>query len=154
MIDLKKIISYALAITSISCVQKKTENTSIKTIYTDNPYPNKRYVGKIILKSNLETIKLNDQDVKSTALFLGKFKNRFSINQFEKMHSKLDTFGYIEKNNDTIYFDYTFKKSGNYCLDGYIEEEVFLDNFYKNGKSKLITNKIKFSKKIKVIERQ
>ncbi|MFC5044526.1 hypothetical protein ACFSTE_15250 [Aquimarina hainanensis] len=152
MKDFKKIISCIIITTIISCIQKQTEGPFIKTVYTDNPYSKKRYIGKIILKSDLDSIKLGDKDLKSRVLYLGKFKKRFSISELEKMHSKLDTFGYIEEDNDTIYFDYNFTNKGKYFLDGYIEEEVLLDNFYKDGKSRLITNKIKFSKKIRVIE--
>ncbi|WP_223148955.1 hypothetical protein [Aquimarina sp. RZ0] len=138
---------------SLGCKNNQEKSSYLKTFYVKNPKVNERNVGKIIFDSELDTIKTGEKDLKSTTLFLGKFKSIHTIKELEQMHQSLDTFGFIEKRNDTIYFDYEFDKLGTFYLDGYIEEKVFLDNYYKNGKSRLITNQIKISKKVKVIEK-
>ncbi len=138
--------------TLFGCERKQKESLYLKIIYAKETKINKRNIGKILFDSELDTVKAGEKDLKSTTLFLGKFKKRYAITELEKMHQSLDTFGFIEKKNDTIYFDYIFDKVGIFYLDGYIEEKILLDNYYKNGNSRLLTKQIKISEKIKVID--
>jgi hypothetical protein len=147
-----KYLSLILILFAISCNEKEQ---IIKTIYTNPCYLNNNYVGKIIPDLALDTITINKNNTRSTALFLGKFNKQYKISDLEKMHKYLDTFvNPIENSNDTIYFDYKFDKTGTFYLDGYIQDLVLLKNYYPDGKARIITDFIKFSKEIKVIERK
>ncbi len=156
MMILKKIISQQLWIiillTLINCKEKEQ---FLKTIYTSPCYVNNNYAGKIIPDLNLDTIDLNQNTTRSTALFLGKFKKQHTISELEKMHNSLDTFvSPLGKENDTIYFNYKFDSTGKFYLDGYIQDLVLLKNYYPDGRARVITNLIKVSEKIKVIEQK
>jgi len=120
----------------------------IKTIFYNEIKINKEYIGKIIMEHAFDSIKLNPKDVRSKSLYLVQSEKLLSIEYLDKNKEDLPRFGEIEENNDTLYFTYEFKEEGEFLLEGLIDDAVFLDNYYGDGKGRLLNNLTKISEKV------
>ena len=149
MILKRTIISIIVLLLLTNCKQETSNNNNLKVILSDNHYANKQYIGKIIMNYPLDSIKLKKNDLRSTSLLLGKFKERKDEKFLEKIKDSLEVFGKIEENNDTIYFKYKFKETGLFFLEGLVEDLIYLDKYYSPN-SRFISNTIKISEKIVV----
>ena len=89
--------------------------------------PVDKYIeGEILYKSNFDTLKLNENERRYITLYLAKSKNRIqSINELKKM--QMDTFVSISNNIIPI-FDLKFNEKGEMFLEGFIIDEIYLNN--------------------------
>ncbi len=152
-----KVLVLQILLVFISCGNyvKKIENT-ITTInnseliieFPNKPVINIEEIGAIQYKSDLDTIVLNQNNLRGTILYLGKFKNQHTIEELKAM--TLDSFP-IQKGG-IIPFKFNFKDTGGYILDGYIKDIVLLKKHNEDGSSKAITHQVKVSKKITVVK--
>ena len=106
--------------------------------------------GEIIYKSKtMDTLKLKKADDRKIIFRYGIFKNQHSIEDLENMTA----FAFGASSDSVIPFHVKIDKIGKFYIDGYIEDSIYLHNYYKNGKSRIIMDKIKISREIKVIEK-
>lgn len=57
-----------------------------------------------------------------------------------------------EKGANSIPFEYSFTTLGDNFFSGIIVNEVILENYYENGKGRIITHEVKLLVKVKVVE--
>lgn len=145
-------ILLSLILFCISCFNKlpqKSKEGVFKLSFIDKPNVNSIEYGKLEYHSELDTIKLKENDFRSVRFYVGTFKHQNSIETLKK--KKLDTFIMLDEKRRIIPFDITFVKEGNQVIDGYIEDKVFLENYYGDGKTRIITHEIKVVRKVDVI---
>ena len=110
---------------------------------------NKEKYGEIIYKSYLDTIRLTDKDIRSVIFYFDIFDKEHVIPELE---GKTSYARRILDDKKVIPFNVTFHKEGEFILDGYVEDIVFLGNYYKDGNSRMITKQTKISKKVTVVK--
>ncbi|WP_281990489.1 hypothetical protein [Aquimarina aggregata] len=114
-----------------------------------NPKVNTKIYGEFKYNSYLDTINLKGDDYRSIRLYLGIFKKEHSIKELKSI--KLDTFISLNENDRNIPFYLKFEEKGDFVVDGYVEDVVFLNN-YKNGGTRILTNETKVIGNVKVVD--
>ncbi len=117
--------------------------------FNTNSIVNQPRYGEIIYKSELDSIKLSEEDERTIAFHFGKFKNVRTIPELEGKTT--EAYG-ISKNENVIPFWVTFEEEGEFILDGFVEDIVFLKNYNTSGDARMITNQTKISKKVTVVK--
>ena len=149
--SIRIISSYCfISLMLISCIStvEKIDPSRLIIRTQDQQIVNKSEYAEIIYKSDImDTIQLSQKDLRTVAFHFGIFKRAYEIQELEGKTT--ESFGLIK--DSVIPFEIQIDKIGDFILDGYIEETVYLDNYYKNGKSRMLTNQIKVSKKIKIV---
>jgi len=147
----------------ISCVNKKGDEKVEKEIYNSNRisnnlislpdtvFINKIYKKKLVYSSKLDTIKLSEKDNRFIILYLTTQDGIYNeVESIEKVkHNEFTT----NENSNLIPFEFTFTKYGIHHFSGIIEDMVVLDNYYHDGKSRVITYLTTIEKEVFVIEK-
>ena len=140
---------------------KKNKNEDLMSVYFDFPDTviiNKKYNGKIIFKSDLDTITESFNDSiynRYVFYFMQKGNNYTGLKSSELNKYIKDTIGAL--NNRTIpLYVIQFNKLGKQYFDGFIYDFVVIDTLKKGAnnkhKVKLIENKFRINHQITVIE--
>jgi hypothetical protein len=162
----KIVIILIFTICFTSCKREVKENLHSKKAYAkyrvdfpDTVVVNKYYEGKIIYKSNLDTITLilNKIDNKKSRMLEYAFAKTKLMNQDERILKKYITDTMYAKSNTSIPLFLKFNKLGVNYIDGIIKDEVWLDtieikNNKKEKKMRIITNEFRATKKVVVID--
>ena len=147
----------SLSVLFLSCnkkVQSDTEQKKeFKTIVEFRDMPdslilNKTYYSRLYYKSVLDSIKLRKNDNRYIFLYVtteeGTFKEVEEIKQVEHRIFLLND------SINTFEFEFEIKNTRFNTIKAIIEDMVILDNYYKDGKARIITNlhQIEFDCKI------
>jgi len=147
----------------ISCVDKKENEKREKVLdnsnqvhdnnlisLSDTVFVNKIYKKELRYSSELDTIKLSEKDNRFIILYITTQDGTYNeVELIEKTKHKAFT---INKNNNIIPFEFSFEKRGTHFLKGIIEDMVVLDNYYDDGKARIITYLTTIEKKVFVKE--
>ena len=128
---------------------EKDDKLRVLLRFPDKSKINIDQYGEIIYKSYLDTIQLTEEDRRATVFFFGYYSKVHSILELEG--KTIDSFR-IRDDREYIPFGVTFEQEGEFILDGYVEDMVFLDNYYGEGNGRLITEQHKISKKVTVVK--
>jgi hypothetical protein len=125
--------------------------------FPDTVFINEYYNGKINYKNSLDTITTSFDDIKKNRYIYYSYIKNKSINYDDDSLKKniRDTFG--ARNNKLIpLYNIKFDKLGLNYIDGFITDEVMIDNGAKNHKGepmvRIITNEFRVTKKVLVIK--
>ncbi|MDQ6528090.1 hypothetical protein [Flavobacterium sp. LHD-85] len=160
---MKKIVAIVILIVSlISCkkeVNSKKAYAKFSIDFPDTVVVNKYYEGRIIYKSNLDTITviLNEVDSKKSRMLEYAFAKTKIINQDEEALKRIIADTMYSKSNLSIPLFLKFNKLGVNYIDGIIKDEVWIDtieikNKKKEKKMRIITNEFRATKKVVVID--
>lgn len=147
----KEILTFLLVIIIISCssIKKNTPDRLIIKIQDIYKQDSLEY-GEIIYKSPImDTLKLSEKDKRYLWFHFGIYNKLQDIRELEGKTKE----SYKAIDDSVIPFKSKYHKQGVYYLEGYLEETILLHGYYKNGDMRKISNLIKISKKIKVIEK-
>ncbi|MFC5044528.1 hypothetical protein ACFSTE_15265 [Aquimarina hainanensis] len=128
----------------------KNGDEYFKLELSKNPKVNSKIYGEFEYSSQLDTLHLGDKDYRSIRLYLGIFKREHTIQELKTV--KLDTFVPLNDNEKKIPFYLEFKEKGSFIIDGYVEDIVFLNNYYKDGKTRILSNEAKVKGSVQVID--
>lgn len=118
----------------------------------DSLYVNDTLKGAVFYKSSFDTIKLSVNENRYVFLYLNKTKKP-SKNLKDFLTRDRDTFVTIEDGINIIpVFDIKFSTIGDYYLDGYIIDELWLNKNSDKDGIKIPTYKTKITHKIRVIK--
>lgn len=123
-------------------------NTLYSVQFPDTVIVGKKNKGLIKYSSPLDTIKLSNNDRRYTWLYVKGHKDTLSLKELFKIEH--DTFAMISDGKIPLY-DFVFNKTGENYIDGYIEDQVVIDNFDKE-KSRIITETSRIKKKVFVLD--
>jgi len=106
--------------------------------------------GEIIYKSKImDTFGLKKNDKRYLWFHFGIYDRPYNVDDLKGK----TTASYKAVNDSVIPFDSKYNKSGDYYLEGYIEEVFLLPEYDENGNMRKIDNFIKVSKEIKIIDK-
>ncbi|KQB39532.1 hypothetical protein RC62_1214 [Flavobacterium aquidurense] len=145
----------------VSCKKEKkiverSDNYKISFVFPDTVFINELYNGKINYKNSLDTITTSFDDIKKNRYIYYSYIKNKSINYDDSLKKIIrDTFG--ARNNKLIpLYNIKFDKLGLNYIDGFITDEVMIDNGAKNAKgesmTRIITNEFRVTKKVFVIK--
>ncbi len=127
-------------------IYKKEVVGSYQLKFPDTVLINDISVGEINYSSVLDTIKLSPKDKRYIFFYVTTGKKLFNLDSLKKV--SLDTFVSLESN--IIPFKIKFTQKGNNYINGFIEDEAYIANFYNDGKTRVITHQINVTKKVYV----
>ncbi len=110
--------------------------STLATHFPDTVIKNKEYSGFIIYTSLFDTLNLITGEKRFISLHLKSDKRDLKYKELHKIGH--DTFVEFD---DTLRFRVVFKENGNNFLNGYIEDEVYVDDKNPNGETRII-NKV------------
>ena len=148
--DLRIIFSSLVFLFLFSCGRFLEKETHYKLTISDHLKIYTNEYGALIYDSDLDTLSLKDSDFRSIRLYLGVFKNDFSISELKKQ--QLDTFVKIDQDSDKIPFLINHDEKGEFIISGFIEDKIFLNHYLGTDKTRIISKEIKFSKKTNFID--
>ena len=141
----------------ISC--KESTKSRIASSRFNIKTQDKQYIGiedyaEIIYKPQyMDTLKLGKEDVRKVYLSYSLFDK--PQKQDEIINGKFDHyFAALEGQDSIIPFGITVNKLGEQWLEGFVIDSLYLNNYYKNGNSRLISNQIRVQRKIIGIEKK
>ena len=149
---MKRIILFGFILFLISCsnknssneINKLTKNPELTFEYIPNTvYLNKTYEGRLHYSSELDTIVLGKNESRYIFLFLTTEKGTFDkVEEIEKVNHLI--FGIDD--NRFIDFKFKFEKDDSRTLNIILQDMVILENYYDNGKSRIIehTSRVKY----------
>ncbi|MDN3672422.1 hypothetical protein QWY99_05045 [Flavobacterium branchiarum] len=120
----------------------------IEINFPDTIIINKEYKGSVIYSSLFDTLNLEKGKYRFVSLYLKDSEKKTKYSDVKKV--AYDTFGMYE---DKIRFKVDFKQIGNNYLNGFIEDEVFIEDGKPNGKTRIINKVSEFHKLVFVKER-
>ena len=101
----------------------------------------------------MDTLKLGKEDARKVYLSYSLFDK--PQEQDEIINGKFDHyFAALEGQDSIIPFGITVNKLGEQWLEGFVIDSLYLNNYYKNGNSRLISNQIRVQRKIIGIEKK
>ena len=145
------ILSFFVSCNSNSIDKNRILETTI--LLPDTISKKEAFYGEINYTSEFDTIKLKESERRDVFLYLNITKVP-SSNYKEFLKTNYRTFVTLEDTINIIpIFDLEFKSSGNYYLDCYIIDQLWLEN-NKNvdGQIKVPTKELNFTHKILVLE--
>ncbi len=131
---------------SIDTIFKKVVIGNHKLTFPDTVLVNTLYQGEIDYNSILDTINLSSVDKRYIFFYVASLKNYLDFENLKTI--KHDTF--VSLDNHIIPFEIKFQNLGNNYLNGFIEDEVYIANFYSDGKTRIITHQLEILKEVYV----
>ncbi len=136
---MKKIIVLLLIIYISACKEdhKLSENITSKELsrktffefyFPDTLHVNKIYKGGISYKSELDTLTTfihKKGDTMRLLSFHLKHNKKLINDNFQHILNNKKSRSFAAKFKDSIHFEYMFKETGNYYLEGVLEDEVY-----------------------------
>ncbi len=133
----------------VACADKPQEKKKVQeavTLEINLPTSisvNEAIEGYVVYSSEFETLKLKENERRYVFMYLTTTKEPFK--NFQELKTiKLDTFVRIENNIIPIY-DIEFIEKGSMYLDGYIIDQIYLDDGTDNVKVSTIETKVTHS---------
>ncbi len=138
-----------ITIAACSGIKKIDNNRLIVKIQNKYLLDSLEY-GEIIYKSPaMDTLVLKEKDKRFLWFHFGIYNQPQDIKQLQGHTIE----SYKAINDSVIPFDSKHNKEGTYYLEGYIEETILLHNYYNTGDMRKISNLVKVSKKIIVVDK-
>lgn len=134
--------SIFLVLTSCKEVKKSEEIQNGVEVGINLPQKipvNTNIEGEIIYTSYFDTLKLKENERRYITLYLTMSEKQLRIDELKKI--QMDTFVSISDSIIPIY-DLKFNKKGKAFLEGYIVDEVYLDETEENFRVKTLETKI------------
>ncbi len=128
---------------------EKNDNLRVFIRLKDKIFAKEEEYGEVIYKSYLDTIQLKEKDMRIVVFHFGVFKETHSISELKGKTT--DSFR-ISKKGGYIPFNVTFDKGGEFVLEGYVDEMVFIENRKADVLGRMITQQTKISKKVTVVK--
>lgn len=156
-IGIKSVLYFSVSILIIGCFDYRGQEANTLKISPDRLIIRIQDVyikdsleyGEIIYKSDvMDTITLKKNDKRYLWFHYGFYDRPMNVEELKG--NTIDSYKAI--NDSVIPFDSKYDKTGEYYLEGYLEEVYLLPDFYPNGGMRKYERFIKISKKIRVVD--
>lgn len=136
---------------ALSVNSENLDNDSLQVEFPNTLPVNQTFKGEIQYFSPLDSIKLSENANRFTFLYIST--DTVGYEKLESIESSENYRAFFKENRDNfIPFEYSFTTLGDNFFSGIIVDEVILENYYGNGKGRIITHEVKLLVKVKVVE--